>query len=95
LSSTGITATTARAFAAQLATIWLIPCCLQHTAQLRDDESGKGLMRTTRNIENTNLERVREMLGLGMSIRATAEALGISKSAAHRLKQKLDQEKQS
>jgi hypothetical protein len=85
----------APAFAAQLATVWLSPGCLPHTAQLRADESGQGLMWATRNIEDANLARVREMLGLGMSSRAIAAALGISQSAAHRLKQQLDQEKQS
>jgi putative DNA primase/helicase len=45
---------------------------------------------TMRDIEDANLARVIAMLDDGLSVRDIAEELGISKSAAHRLKKKVD-----
>jgi putative DNA primase/helicase len=45
---------------------------------------------TTRNIEDVELEQLRKLLAEGFSIRDAADEMGISKSAAGRLKKKLD-----
>jgi putative DNA primase/helicase len=48
---------------------------------------------TLRDIDDANLDLARELFAEGMSVRDAAEQLGISKSAAHRLKKQVDAER--
>lgn len=43
---------------------------------------------TVRSLEDTNAQRAHELFSTGMSVRDVAEELGLSKSAAGRLRQK-------
>jgi len=51
---------------------------------------GHALTWTTRDIEDAKLDQLRRLLGDGYSIRDAAEEMGISKSAADRLKRKME-----
>ncbi len=55
---------------------------------------GQALTWTTRNIEDAELEHLARILSEGTTIRDAAEEMGISKSAAGRLKKKLDARKE-
>jgi putative DNA primase/helicase len=47
---------------------------------------------TMKEIEDLDRQRAEELLAAGLSVRDIAEERGLSKSAVHRLKQKIDQE---
>jgi putative DNA primase/helicase len=54
---------------------------------LMQDDPTTGARWTVRSLEDTNIQRAAESFGAGLSVREVAEELGISKSAAGRLRQ--------
>jgi putative DNA primase/helicase len=54
--------------------------------------TGGAAVWTMKEIEDLDRQRVADLLATGLSVRDIAEELGLSKSAVHRLKQKIDEE---